>query len=155
MPVTLHTKFWEMRVSASVGSLISYWKIGSTLPFFWLFKRSALAQLILFKSRNSWNSVRYVSWNSFYNKTFCLCFFFLFGRLWEDLLLHFCLYLHSFLIHFAELLCLALSPQWLENRLLITPWFVKFWAWGGTVSIRPLTVSNFGILHWHYLEWLE
>ena len=35
---------------------------------------------------------------------------FLFGRLWDDLLLHFGLELPSFLIHFAESLCLALSP---------------------------------------------
>ena len=39
-----------------MGSLIFSRKIGKTLPSFLLFKRSALAKLILFKPRNSLNS---------------------------------------------------------------------------------------------------
>ena len=50
-----------MRASASVGSLISSRKIGKTLPSFLLFKRSALAKVILFKSRNSLNSESEIS----------------------------------------------------------------------------------------------
>ena len=61
MPVTWQTKFLERRASASVGSLISRRKIGKTLLSFLLFKRSALAKLILFKSRNSLNSESEIS----------------------------------------------------------------------------------------------
>ena len=61
MPVTWQTKFLERRASASVGSLISRRKIGKILPSFLLFKRSALAKLILFKSRNSLNSESEIS----------------------------------------------------------------------------------------------
>ena len=65
-----------MRASDSVGSLISSRKIGKTLPSFLLFKRSALAKVILFKSRNSLNSESEISlsWDSFYSKTFGLLF---------------------------------------------------------------------------------
>ena len=61
MPVTLQTRFWEIRASASVGSLISSSKIGRTLTSFLLFRRSALAYLILLRSKNSQNSSSVIS----------------------------------------------------------------------------------------------
>ena len=56
MPVTLQIRFCERRASALWGSLISSRKIGRTLSSFLLFKRSALAKLILLRLRNSRNS---------------------------------------------------------------------------------------------------
>ena len=40
-----------------------------------------------------------------------VCLFFFVWKAWEDLLLHVCLYLPSFLIHFAELLSCSESPM--------------------------------------------
>ena len=56
MPVTRQTKFWEIIASAWVGSFISSQNIWRTLPSFLLSKCSALAYVILLRSRNSLNS---------------------------------------------------------------------------------------------------
>ena len=61
MPVTLQTRFCEIRDSALVGSLISSRNFGRTLPSFLLFKCSALAYVILLRSRNSLNSISVIS----------------------------------------------------------------------------------------------
>ena len=73
MPVTWQTKFLERRASASVGSLISSRKIGKTLPSFLLFKCSALAKLILFKSRNSLNSESEISLGTPFTARLLVC----------------------------------------------------------------------------------
>ena len=73
MPVTWQTKFRERRASASVGSLILRRKIGKTLPSFLLFKRSALAKLILFKPRNSLNSESEMSFGTPFTARLLVC----------------------------------------------------------------------------------
>ena len=62
-----------MRASASVGSLISSRKIGKTLPSFLLFQRSALAKVILFKSRNSLNSESEISVGTLFTVRLLVC----------------------------------------------------------------------------------
>ena len=61
MSVIWQTRFWEMSASASVGSLISIQNNERTLLSFLLFKRSAFAYDILFRSRNSLNSLSVIS----------------------------------------------------------------------------------------------
>ena len=145
-----------MRASASVRSLISNWKIGSTLPSFCFLSVQPWHNWFSSNQGILETQSPLCHLNSFYSKTSCLCFFCLegFWKTYFYIFAYTCLHFW-FTCRITVSRSCSESPQWLENRLLITPWFVKFWAWDGTVSIRPLTVSSFGILRWHHLEWLE